>query len=244
MPVLAAEAARPDDSWRFEFTPYVWGAGLDGTVRINDRPRNGLSVDQSFSDILDKLDFAAMALFEARTDRWGILLDGVYFKVSETGSVSGPRGFVSVSADAEITQQLYSLAAAYRVAPGRNPVDLYGGLRYASIRWKVDTGVSLPILGTRGRQLEDTKDWVDPFIGARGKYALNERWSLVGFADIGGFGAGSDLTWEVYGGAHWAFSPTVTGKFGYRYISIDYDKDDFAYDMGTGGFFVGLGIGW
>ena len=41
---------------------------------------------------------------------------------------------------------------------------------------------------------------------------------------------------------NYAFTKSVTGKLGYRYMSIDYDKDGFRYDMDQRGFYVGVGI--
>lgn len=55
--------------WEFEFTPYLWGAAMRGDVQAPALPRT--SVDMSFGDILDALDFGLMAAFEARKGRWG-----------------------------------------------------------------------------------------------------------------------------------------------------------------------------
>jgi hypothetical protein len=55
------------DAWQFEITPYVLGAGLNGTVGIGSVTAN---VDMSFSDLLENLDAGFMALFEARKGRW------------------------------------------------------------------------------------------------------------------------------------------------------------------------------
>jgi opacity protein-like surface antigen len=62
------------------------------------------------------------------------------------------------------------------------------------------------------------------------------------YGDIGGFSAGSDFTWQVALGAAYDFSKTISGKFGYRYLSVDYDKGGFLYDMKTQGVYLGLGI--
>ena len=35
---------------------------------------------------------------------------------------------------------------------------------------------------------------------------------------------------------------TFAAKLGYRYISVDYDKDGFVYDMANSGLYLGLGI--
>jgi len=241
-PAPAQETSR--DRWQYEFTPYVWAAGLDGTVRINNRPQAGLAVEQSFSDIFKILDFALMGAFEARKDRWSVLADAMYFKVSDEGSVTGPRGFASLSANGKITQQMYSLGGAYRLVEGRNPVDMVGGLRATSVKWDVDVLASVPVLPGPAARFRQTKDWVDPYIGARVQHPLDDRWSLVGYADVGGFGVGSKLALQAVVGANYVFSPKLTGKLGYRYVSVDYDKNDFQYDMANAGIFLGLGIRW
>jgi hypothetical protein len=53
------------DAWRYQLTPYVWMTGLDGSVR----PFRGaptVSVNKSFSDILENLDAAAFVNGTAR----------------------------------------------------------------------------------------------------------------------------------------------------------------------------------
>jgi hypothetical protein len=53
-----------EGGWTFSVAPYAWAAGLSG-----DTSQFGLPIvhlDSSFSDILDHLDFAAMAIGEAR----------------------------------------------------------------------------------------------------------------------------------------------------------------------------------
>jgi len=240
-PALGAEDAAP---WRFELTPYIWGAGLDGSVRVDGRPQAGLAVEQSFSDILKALDFAAMGGFEARKERWGLLLDAVYFRIANEGMVSSRRGFASLAAQGALTQQLYSVAASYRAVEGRNPVDVIGGLRYSSVRWDVDVQASVPLLPVADRRLVETKDWVDPYVGARIQQALGGRWTAVGYADIGGFGVGSKLAWQALAAINYAFTPGIIGKVGYRYVSVDYDKSDFTYDMASSGAYLGVGFRW
>src|SRR6187455_3532424 len=86
---LARAQAADSNKWKFELTPYLWGAGMSGTVSVNDRPSDGLVVEQSFSDILNVLQFALMGSFEARKGRWGAFTDGVYFKVDDEGVLTG-----------------------------------------------------------------------------------------------------------------------------------------------------------
>lgn len=154
---MAAAQASDDGVWKYEFTPYVWAAGLDGTIRIKDKPSAGLAVDQSFSDVLKKLDFGLMGAFEARHDRWALLLDGVYFRVSDKGGLSGPLGFTSLEGKATVTQQLYALAGAYRVHEGPQVVDVIGGLRYNSVKWDVNVTATVPVIPVASSRFAQTK---------------------------------------------------------------------------------------
>ena len=59
-PPPAADTAGPA-TWKVSFTPYLWGAGLKGTVGIKGFNSN---VDLSFKDIFDHLDIGLMAHLE------------------------------------------------------------------------------------------------------------------------------------------------------------------------------------
>lgn len=240
-PLPAAE----ETAWEYEFTPYAWAAGLDGRVRLTGLLPGGIPVEQSFSDILDRLDLGLMGALEARKGRWGLLFDGVYFSVSDRGGLSGPIGAVELAGKATVTQQAYALAGTFRVVneAGRF-IDLVGGLRFNSVEWDVRLDASLPVLPDGSRRINATERWTDPYFGARIQQSLGNRWTLVGYADVGGFGIGSDLSWQLLAGANYAFKPNLTGKLGYRHVQNDYEEDGFLYDMASSGFYLGLSVSW
>lgn len=239
----AGAQARPP-AWQFELTPYLWGAAMKGDVQTANLPRT--SVDESFSDILDVLDFGLMAAFEARKGRWGLLTDLIYLKISEDGSATGtgpgPLGAtITASAELEMKQTVLSAAVAYRAVDASTPVDVLGGLRYLAM--DADARIEATIIGQTGVLTRSgDKDWLDPYVGVRVQHPIASRWTLVGYADIGGFGVGSDFTYQLAAGLDYRFSDKVTGKFGYRYMNIDYDKDEFVYDIRYEGVYLGVGI--
>ena len=240
-----AEAQAADTSgWKFEIAPYIWAAGMDGTVSKNDIPREGLAIQQSFSDILKVLQFALMGSFEARKGRWGAMTDGVYFRVGDEGTLAGKQGFGSLSAKGTLTQQMYSLAGSYRVGESKTPIDVFAGARYVSIGWDVDIAVSLPPVSVTERAVSETISWVDPYIGARVQQPLGTRWTLGAYADVGGFGVSSNFAAQGMATVGFAFSPTVSGNLGFRVISDDYDKNGFQYDMMNGGAILGVAFRW
>ena len=64
------------------------------------------------------------------------------------------------------------------------------------------SGMSIPPLDLSagllpGRSTKDDETWVDPVIGLRAILDLGDGFSVLAFADIGGFGVGSDQTWEA-----------------------------------------------
>jgi hypothetical protein len=223
--------AENSGGWQFEVTPYLWGAALDGDIQLGDLPKT--EVDESFSDIWDVLDIGLMGTFEARKDRWGLLFDAMYIKVSDDEATPGPL-FDDV--EVEVIQQLYQFAGTYRVVEGSPTVDLVGGARYNYVKSQIEIDPGI-LAGRRGSR---SVDWWDGFVGARAIIPFAERWSLVGYADIGA--GGSDLTWQALAGVNYRFSPAISTKLGYRSLSVDYEESNFLYDMNTSGLYLGVGI--
>jgi hypothetical protein len=92
------------------------------------------------------------------------------------------------------------------------------------------------------RRFARSDDWFDPYIGLRGRYNLNEKYYLVGRADIGGFGVGSDLSWQASAGIGWRLSERLYSEVTYRALGMDYDRDGFVYDMVMHGPEIALGL--
>ena len=225
-------SAQSAGAWQFEVTPYLWGAGMKGDVQAGNLPRT--QVDMGFADILQNLDFGIMGAFEARRDRWGFLLDAIYMKVSDAGTAS--QGPLTVTADATFKQKMFAGAVAYRVSEGPTRVDLIGGARYSKLRVKAVIDASL--FGLAGRtERTANQSWTDAYVGIRVQAPIAERWTFVGYADAGG--GGSDSTWQAAAGAQYALSKDATVNFGYRYLSVDYNKGGFLYDMDSAGLYLG-----
>lgn len=234
--------------WQFEVTPYLWVAGIKADVQARDLPQT--SADVSFSELLNHLDMAAMGAFEARKDRWGFLFDGLYMKLSDSGTSTntgpGPAGAASsVDADVTIKASILSGAVAYRVLEGSTPVDLIGGARYVKLDVDADIGAALfgpvapGVAATVSRS--GSKSWTDPFLGVRVLHPIADRWALMGYADSSG-GGGSSSTWQAAAGASYDYSKDVSVKFGYRYLKLDYDQDTAHIDMKMSGPYIGVGI--
>ena len=225
--VPEAAAQSGSDSWEFAIVPYLVAAGMDGSMTVKGIEAD---VDVPFSDIIDKLDFAAMAHFEMKNEHWELSSDLFYVNLEGTDDVALGTG------SATIEQTLFEVAGGYRVSP---VVTLLAGARW------VDLGTALRYTGqvVEG-EVDEGKSWIDPFVGIHVMAPLAERWWVGARGDIGGFGIGSETAWQTYANIGFRASDLVSVILGYRAIDMDYEdgsgRDLFRYDMLIAGPQIGV----
>lgn len=88
--------------------------------------------------------------------------------------------------------------------------------------------------------VEQNRWWIDPIVGLRGQVNFSRWFFAAAQADAGGFGVGSQITWNTQATLGVNFSRNVAFEAGYRYMYIDYDKDNFLYNVNMPGVFGGL----
>jgi len=237
-------AAAEQAGWDFEVTPYFFAAGLNGTAGARGIQTD---VDAAFSDIWDNLDAGLMGLFLARRGPWTLTFDGVYFKVADQQSktVTGPFGQVTVNGALDVSASVTVLQPSlwYRVLDARTKVDLGGGLRYTKLDLDLDVKISTDpgiVFPGGGASFSGSENWTDAVVGARVIQPISDRWSLTGYADLGG--GGSSLTYQILAGANWTLNNRFTAKAGYRYTYWDYEDDGTVWDISASGPYLGLGI--
>jgi hypothetical protein len=89
---------------------------------------------------------------------------------------------------------------------------------------------------------EGSQWWVDPIVGLRARVNFT-RWLYLGAqADVGGFGAGSDIAWNVQAALGFNITRNLYSEIGYRYFYMDYTNGGALYQAGEFGVFVSLGL--
>ncbi len=226
--------------WTVELTPYVWLTGLGGEVAtLPGFPP--VEFNASFGDVLENLDGALMITGKVQVGRAGFLSDIVYAKLSLDRPTPGP--FFS-DAELETKNFIGTFTGVYRVVQSdKANLDLGAGLRV----WNVET--ELLLVGAQigpgqiaDRRIVSSETWVDPVIISSLDIPLTRRVGLRAVADIGGFGASSDFTWQAYGGVSFRLSKSIHSVLGYRYLDVDYEKDGFLYDVAQQGFLLGISL--
>jgi hypothetical protein len=71
---------------------------------------------------------------------------------------------------------------------------------------------------------------------------LGRKLRFTLFGDVGGFGAGSQLEWQVVPVLGYELNKRFTLQAGYRYLDVNYRSGGFKYDVRLSGLFLGTTI--
>jgi hypothetical protein len=239
-----AEDTPVSDKWTFQLTPYVWFLSMDGDATVSGQKA---SVDIGFDDIFKKLNIAAMIEGEAQYGRFGLYVNTIYADLSANTSGGGTK------LDLNAQTLWLGFGAFYRLGPWvldesasgdavTVTIDPYVGGRYTYL----DVQVNLK----PGPSASGDQDWIDPVIGARTIWDLSEHWNITLFGDIGGFGVGSDFTWQAAGLVGYRFglfgNDDARVLAGYRALYQDYKDgsgaNKFEWDMTLYGPILALAV--
>ena len=228
---LGGIARAGEDEWRFEVGAYLWATSIDGDAGFGG-PTS--SVEADFIDVLKSVDsVSGLTLHtEARRGRGGVFSDFNYAKIG-VDNIPSPTGELDLTS----TTLYLEGGVAYRLIE-KDSMALDGllGARLTAM------GTDLAIPGA-GNDVEQTNVWVDPFIGARARFDFGEHWTTQVRGDVGGFGVGSQFSWNAIGLLGYRFHtgklPT-TAFVGYHALGQDFRSSGFDWDTIVHGPMLGL----
>lgn len=133
---------------------------------------------------------------------------------------------------------IFSALAEYSVLQqGRSHLRVSGGFRV----WSVQTDLELSSGLLSGRTINSDSTWVDPMLGTRGTLFLGpSKVYLTGWGLGGGFGAGSEIMADLFGGIGYQFTDWFSSTVGYRWMKVDRDVSGFLYDVSQQGVMAGM----
>jgi hypothetical protein len=213
----------PENQWKFSVVPFMWATAIDSTVTVGGYET---STTTSFSDIWRNLNGAMMIHLEAQKGKFGLFLEPMYSKIRADGTFERQRlpGLPAIPRDLTLTYEQWIIeggafyqAGKWQVGENKDQwmtLDILAGVRYWSIKVDLDTSTVVNPGGSNS--------WVDPIIGARLNADLSKKVMLNLRADIGGFGVGSDFTWNGLAAIGYRFTENITGLVGYRALYVDY----------------------
>ena len=72
--------------------------------------------------------------------------------------------------------------------------------------------------------------WFDPYVGLRGRYNFNKTYYTAVRGEIGGFGVGADLMWEVETVVGINLTRSIFTEIGYRALGGNFEDNGFRFD--------------
>jgi hypothetical protein len=236
---FSQDQENPKKEWGFKVEPYLMAPYMKGTVAIGKIPQ--AEIDANAGEVFDRLRSAFMLYGETNNGKWAITGDFVYMKLQETIE---PNGQIN-SGEINFDETIFAMEGLYRILPW-----LEFGIGGRVVTIGGDMTVSRTELGSNGetnvQQAEKTESWFDPTVLFRAQVPNSGKWIGELKADIGGFGIGSNETYQIQVNGGYRFSKLFQATAGYRALSIDYESgttvDRFNYDVKTTGPVVRLGF--
>jgi len=71
---------------------------------------------------------------------------------------------------------------------------------------------------------------------------LKKGWFATLKGDVGGFGAGSELSWQIYSGVGKEFKQKYSLLLAYRRLDVDYRNSGFVFDTKMNGVMLGFAV--
>jgi opacity protein-like surface antigen len=233
-----AEPSPPTaEIWSFDVVPYLWLATYDGTIELPGAPAGIAKPRTTTTDPFStRISAAAMLTAQIRYRDVGLMLDGAWLRLSTDGDAQS-----SLYSGAEIQSDIaYGMAAFTYLLPqtGKLQSQLLAGAR----TWYMSHEIEFLPGTAPGKTSEDSRTWCDPIVGADLRYGFSKHWFARVIGDVGGFGVGSDLSWELFGGVGYQFTSWFSATLGYRYLHVDYEDGGFVTDLNVQGALLGLGF--
>ncbi|WP_439272364.1 hypothetical protein [Pseudochrobactrum sp. HB0163] len=213
-----------DDAWKIIVSPYVWGASLHGRAELGGYRTD---VNVPFSEIFDNLDMAVMGNIELARGPLGFYVDAQYVSTSQDENLRAHEIALKMKTTMVAGGMFYRIyekelgGLTIYNEPQRFAIEPTLGVRWT--RLKAD-------LASEGYHISRKTSWTDPFFGVRVRADLNERWNLSAEADIGGFSAGTKMSYNAQGYLGYRtflFDRPTMLRFGYRALSQDFKESDF-----------------
>lgn len=196
--VLAA-TAQAQDGWTFTLEPYIWIPALEGEGSADGSAEVDFEIDYP-GELSSALPLALRVEAPCGSE---LRLDGLYARWrDDDGSAR--------------TESAVSLVDAGFGWPVSDAWHVTAGLRAVELELEVELG---------GTDADASEAWVDPWIGGSGDVPLGGGWSLRTWGDVGGFGVGSEFTWQAAALVGWG-SERWRVELGYRALAVELDEDD------------------
>jgi hypothetical protein len=213
MAVLPPSVSADNGSVQVELAPYIWLAGIDGDVTVDGR---SASFDQSFSDLVHKLDAGAMGLGSIRYKRLVVFGQFDYIELSSdadlTADIRPDPLPIGIEMDGEVDTTIATVGLGWHFDIfEKHELDLLLGARRLGLDVK---------LKHQGDSVSETQNITDAIVILSPTFHLSDKWLFKPILSYG-IGGDSDTTYELQPQMHYRLSPSLTLGVAYRRLHYE-----------------------
>lgn len=212
--VDSPQVGEPTSDWHFAVSPYLWFPGVHGTIGAFGRD---VSIHATPGDLLSNFRFGLMGGLETRYKRIVLPVDLMWIRLEDDKALPFPN-LMATKAKLKGSEFLLTPKIGYRLLDEeRIKIDALTGLRY----WHFSENLKF-VPSNLNLNFSGSQNLVDPLVGGRVQLGLTPKIVANVLGDVGGWGTGSQLEYQVSGLLGYRIKPKWTLQAGYRYLSIDY----------------------
>lgn len=199
-------------------TPYLWLPWTSFKIRPNNGAIQSRSGTIDPGQMITHLTWVPfMGEVEFRYGPYGVIADYIHAPLKAGAST---RDILFSDATNGLTIDSGTAMFLYRAMQDRvQYVDVGGGVR----AWGLDGDISLNQGLLPAVVVSDGLSWADPMLAARYHRDLGNGFGLTAYADVGGFGAGANIDWQIATLIDYTVGPRLDFHAGFRTLNFDYN---------------------
>lgn len=209
--IIPGLSAAQEGEWLV--APYLWTADVSWDLAA----RGDGSVE--FSDLVDKLDGAALIRIEYARNKIGFTFDYVNMSLSDRRNFMTPGPLpIDLTVRAGLDLTVFEAGVFYRPSASDQGIDVIAGVRETD----VDSQLQLIPANLPTERYDTGDSFTDVYVGARYLHRLSEAWDFSVRGDYG-FG-GSDGALNLMAQVGWRSRGSFGMSFAFRHLAFDLDQ--------------------
>jgi len=211
-------------------TPYFWGPWIDTTINPSNPRIPSASGTVGFDKIFNHLTWVPfMGEVEFRDGPYGVLLD--YMHAPLKAGIN-TRGILFGGGTGGMTLDMGTAMFFYRpIAMPDQYLDVGMGVR----AWGFEGGITLNQALLPSFSVTRGTSWADPLIGFRYHHELGNGFGATAYGDVGGFGVGAHIDWQLIGTIDYAVNSSIDLHAGFRSVNFTYSLPNAGADIRMNG---------
>src|SRR5271155_4456991 len=230
----SAQQASVEPEWQALVTPYFWAPWTSVGINPSREHLPSASGTVGFGQLADHLSWIPfMGSAEFRNGDYGILFDYLHAPLRtglNTSNILFGGAGVGGTLDTGSAMFLYRAFAR----PNQY-LDLGVGTRV----WGFNTGLSLNEGLLKPVSITGGGAWADPMLAVRYHYDFGNGYGATAYGDVGGFGLGANVDWQVLGTIDYKYNSWIDLQAGFRSLNFNYSLPRAGLDMHMYGPIIG-----